>query len=151
MKLNTWQKKLLSIIIIVSVGFVLFNVAFLLAAVIFNVSMSLLGTPEGSPPPFAGKVTYVALILLMSWLVFRSKMNDIVKATMLTMPLMVIFVLVGIGLYRQPMWLTVGIGSVIVGAVLYYLHKKKLSWLYYFATFYVALLALCIMIFQIEI
>jgi len=57
--------------------------------------------------------------------------------------------MVGLSLYQQSKWITLGIGAVIICAVLSYLHKKKLSWLYYFSTLYVAVLALCIMLFNV--
>lgn len=151
MTLKTWQKNILSILVIAGVGFVLFNVAFLLAAFVFNASTKIMGLPQDAAPPVAGKAAYLIIILIISWLVFISKLNNLVKATYLTMPLMVVLVMLGISTYQQPMWLTAGIGAVIVGAVVFYIYYKRLSWLYYFATFYVALLALCVMLLPIEI
>jgi len=151
MTLKTWQKNILSILVIAGVGFVLFNVAFLLAAFVFNASIKIMGLPQDAAPPVVGRAAYLIIILLISWLVFRSKLNNLVKATYLTMPLMIVLIMLGISTYQQPAWLTAGIGAMIVGAVVYYIYNKRLSWLYYFATFYVALLALCVMIFRIEI
>ncbi|MDD3315248.1 MAG: hypothetical protein PHH05_07145 [Syntrophaceticus sp.] len=150
MTLKTWQN-ILSILVIAGVGFVLFNVAFLLAAFVFNASIKIMGLPQDAAPPVVGRVAYLIIILLISWLVFRSKLNNLVKATYLTMPLMIVLIMLGISTYQQPAWLTAGIGAMIVRAVVYYIYNKRLSWLYYFATFYVALLALCVMIFRIEI
>lgn len=151
MTLKTWQRNILYTLVIAGVGFVLFNVAFLLAAFVFNASTKIMGLPQDAAPPIVGRVVYLIIILLVSWLVFRSKLNNLVKATYLTMPLMVVLVMLGISTYQQPMWLTAGIGAVIVGAVVLYIYHKSLSWLYYFATVYVALLALCVMFFRIQI
>lgn len=67
--------------------------------------------------PFVGRVIYLTLILLISWLVFRSNLHDLVKATFLTMPLMVILVMMGMVLYLHSKWLIVGIGAVVIGTV----------------------------------
>ncbi len=151
MKLKLYQKNVLSVLVILVGGFILFNIAFLLAALVINATISVLGIAQNGAPHIVGRVLYLFLIFLISWFVFRSRLNDIIKATFLTMPLMVILVMVGISLYQQSKWMIVGIGAVIICAVLSYLYKKKLSWLYYFSTFYVAVLALCVMLFNVQI
>lgn len=151
MKLKLYQKNVLSVLVILVGGFILFNLAFLLAALVINATISVLGIAQNGAPHIVGRVLYLFLIFLISWFVFRSRLNDIIKATFLTMPLMVILVMVGISLYQQSKWMIVGIGAVIICAVLSYLYKKKLSWLYYFSTFYVAVLALCVMLFNVQI
>ncbi len=151
MKLKLWQKNVLSMLFITVGGFILFNIAFLLAALVINVTMSILGIPQNEAPHIVGRVLYLLLTFLISWLVFHSWLNTTIKATFLTMPLMVIFVMIGINLYQQSKWMIAGIGFLIICAVLYYLNKKKLSWLYYFSTFYVAALALYILLSGMEI
>lgn len=151
MKLKLYQKNALSVLAVAAVGFILFNLAFVLAAFVINASMSVLGIAQNEAPPVIGRVIYLLLTFLISWLVFRSRLNHIIKAAFLAMLLMVILVMVGLSLYQQSKWITLGIGAVIIYAVLSYLHKKKLSWLYYFSTFYVAVLALCIMLFNVQI
>lgn len=151
MKLKPWQKNALSALTIVLGGFVLFNLAFLLASFVIISSMRIMGMPQDAAPPFLSKVLYLILILLISFGIFKSKLNTLVKATFLTMPLMVLHVLIGLTLYPQSQLLIALIGALILIAVLFYLYKRKLSWQYYFATFYVAILGLCIMLFRIQI
>lgn len=151
MKLKPYQKNALSVLAVAAGGFILFNLAFILAAIVINASMSFLGMAENAAPPAVGRVVYLLLIFLISWLIFRSRLNLIIKASFLAMLLMVILVLAGLSLYQYSKWITIGIGAVIICTVLFYLHKKKLSWLYYFSTFYVAVLGLCVMIFNIQI
>lgn len=91
------------------------------------------------------------LILLISWAVFRSRLNDTIKAAFFTMPLMVLLVIIGIILNQQSMWITAGIGSVIILAVILYLHKNKFPWLYYFSAFYVAAIALYVLLSGMDI
>jgi len=126
MKLKLYQKNILSVLVIVVGGFILFNLAFLLAAFVINATMSVLGMAQNESPPIVGRVLYLLLIILISWFVFRSRLNDIIKATFFTTPLMIIFAMVGISLYQQSKWLIAGIGSVIAGTVLFYSIKKIL-------------------------
>lgn len=151
MQLKIWQKNMISVLVIVGVGFILFNVAFLLAALVLNGTNRMLGAGPQASPPLVGFGIYLVLILLLSWIVFRSKLSDVVKATFLTMPLMVVLMIIGTRIFEQSKWLIGGIGAVIVGAVLFYLYQKKLPWQYYFATFYVGVLALFIMLTGMEI
>ena len=151
MKLKPYQKNILTALVIIIGGFALFNIAFLLAALVINATMRVLGMAQHEAPSMVGRVLFLILIILSSWFVFRSKLKDLIKATFLTMPLMVVLVMAGISLYQQARWMVGGIGAVIIFAVLYYLYKKKLSWLYYFSTLYVAIVALCVMLFNVEI
>jgi len=148
MKLNNWQKNALSVIVIAVVGFILFNVAFLLAAIVINGIGMLTG---GRQPTFVGFGVYFLLLLLLSWLVFRSKLSHLVKATYLTMPLMAVLIMEGVILYQQPQWMPLTFGAVICGAILFYIYRKKLPWFYYFSVLYVAALALYVVIAGIEI
>jgi hypothetical protein len=151
MKLKLYQKNILLVLVIVVGGFILFNLAFLLAAFVINATIIVLGVTQNEAPPMVGRVLYLLLMFLISWFVFRSRLKDIIKATYLTMPLMIILVMGGISLYQQSKWVIAGIGAVIICAELSYLYKKKLSWLYYFSTFYVVVLALCIIFFNVQI
>lgn len=151
MTLKPWQKNSLSALIIIVGGFILFNLAFLLAALVINATMSVLGTPQNEAPHIVSWVVFLLLIFLISWFVFRSRLNDTIKATFLTMPLMSILVMIGMSFCQQSKWVITGIGALIICVVILYLYKKKLSWFYYFSVFYVAALALYIMIAGVEI
>lgn len=151
MKLKPYQKNILSILVIVVGGFILFNLAFLLTAFVTNAVISFSGMRQSGSVHIIGRGLSVLLILLISWATLRSRLNDTIKATFLTMPLMVILVTIGISLYQQPKWIIAGIGAVIICVVILYLHKKKLSWLYYFSAFYVAAIALYVLISGMDI
>lgn len=151
MKPKSWQKDLLSMLVIAGGGFILFNLAFMLAAIVINGTSRLIDSSPEAPPSIVGLGIYLILIVLLSWFVFRSKLNDLAKATFLTVPLMVVLMMVGVQFNLQSKWMIAAIGVVIVGAVLLFLLKKKLSWLYYFATLYVTLLALYVMFSGMEI
>lgn len=145
------KKNIVSALVIVVGGFILFNIAFLLAAVVIRATIGVLGMARNEVTPIVGRLIYLLLILAISWFVFCSRLSEIIKATFLTMPLMIVLVMAGISLYQQPKWMTAGIGAVIICSVLYYIHKKRLPWQYYFSTVYVAVLSLCAMIFNVQI
>ena len=155
MKLKTWQKNVLSAIVIVGGGYLLFFVAFLLAAVTLNGCQMLVEWFTGHESSGVGWMTYryvfLAILLLISWLVFRSKLPTLVKAAYLPMPLMVLLVLTGIRFYQQSKWVPIGVGAVLILAVLLYLYKRKLPWQYYFATLYTAIMALYVLLSGMEI
>ena len=155
MQLKTWQKQILSAIVVLAGGFVLFNLAFMLAAAvsqIYRLAVRLFGGQDTMAFESRGwQYIYLVIVLLISWFVLRSKWPDLVKATYLTMPLMIVLIIIGIWLYEQPQWLPIGIGAIIVGAVVVYLYVKKQSWLYYLAAAYTGLLALFIVLTGIDI
>lgn len=122
MKNKTWVKPLLSMVCIVVVGFILFNIAFMLAALVLGTLANLDGT-QGVPPAY-GRIIFVVLIFVISWFVFRSKLNDLAKATYLTMPLMVILVMIGIYSFQLSQFVVYILGGIVVAAVLYYIYKK---------------------------
>jgi len=151
MKLKNWQKQVLSVGILMAGGYVLFTLAFILYAFVINGLMALGGMSENASPPAIGRVVAYLLILILSWLVFRSRLPVLVKATVLQMPLMVTLVMLGIVLYGQSILLLIVLGIAVMGATMAFITYRRLSWQYWFSTGYVAVLSLCIMIFDIQI
>ena len=155
MKLKPWQKNIIYMLVIIGVGFILFNLAFILAGLVnmaYNkVIMKFVNDIDNARMiPFLWHYVYIIFVLLLSWFVLTRPLNDLAKATYFTMPLIVVLTEVGVQFYRWPV-LVWTIGTIIVGAVLLYLYKTKRSWLYYFATFYVACVELFVMLFGIDI
>jgi hypothetical protein len=156
MKMKPWQRNILSVIIIAAGGFVLWNAAFLLAAGVNRlyalIARLLSGQENEAENGRAWMYVYLLVVLIISWLIFRAKrFNPLIKATYLTMPLMVTLILAGIQLYQQPKWVPICIGGVIVLVVFGFLYMKKLPWHYYFAVAYTAAMALIVVIAGIEI
>lgn len=151
MNLKPWQKNILSIVDIIAGGFLLFNFAFLLTAIVTNITIYFMGAWPGGYSHITGRVISLFLIAFISWLVFRTRVSGTIKAMFLTMPTMVTLVMVGIAFYQQPQWVIVLISALIILAVLSYLYKKNLSWLYYFSIFYVCVLALFILFSEMDI
>ncbi|MEA4813541.1 MAG: hypothetical protein VB112_01355 [Oscillospiraceae bacterium] len=151
MKLKRYQKKILSILAIAAGGYVLFNLAFLLTALVTNALIGLSGMSQSVSVHIIGIALSAFLILSISWAIFRSRLNDTIKAAFLTMPLMVILVIIGIILNQQSKWIIAGIGAAIIFAVVLYLHKKKFPWQYFFSVFYVAAIALYVLLSGMDI
>jgi hypothetical protein len=144
MKLNSWQKNILSMLVIIGVSFVLFNVAFVLAYFV-NTMYNILIMPFINKADsiraihFSWHYLYLILIFILSWFVLRRPLKDLVKATFFTLPLVIALTEVGIQFYSRPalVWI---INAVIIGSALFYFYKRKYSWLYYFATIYVTVI-----------
>lgn len=155
MALKSWQKTTLSMLLIVGAGLVLSGLAFILAALVQSVFIMLV-MPQAGDAENARSIAqlwhlvYLVLIVLLSWLIFRLRLNDLIKAAFLTMPLMVIFSEIGIWLYATPVLVYVA-GAVFLAAVLVCLYLTKRSWLYYFATFVATALMLIVMLTGMEI
>lgn len=152
MNLKNWQKNILSAVVIAVGGFLLWNAAFILAAVVMRVSSFVMGLSDDQGSGMIWKYLFLIVMLLISWLVFRAKrFKPLVKATYLTMPLMAMLIIEGIQFYKQPQWVPISIGAAIVLVVLLYLYKKKLPWQYYFASVYSGIVALLIVLLGIDI
>lgn len=149
MKINA--KHIGSAAVVVAVGFILFNVAFLLAALIFNGTNLLLGLEEHSKPSFWGVLIYAGLMVLLTYLMFKSKRSHLVKATFMTMPLMVTLIGQAILLYKLPEIIPIIMGLGIISSIIYICYQRKVHWLYYFSTLYVGMVLVITIIFNIEI
>ena len=152
MKLKMWQQNVLSALIIAVGGFVLWNIAFILAALVMRVYMMVIGSFEASGSAMLWKYLLLIVVLLISFFILRAKkLKTLIKATYLTMPLMVLLILIGIQFWQQPKWVPITLGGAIVIIILFYLYKKKLTWQYYFATIFTASTALFVVLADIQI
>lgn len=150
MKNNTLLGYILSVIIIMIGGFALFNVAFIVFAFIVNFSISILGADPQSAPPVLSRILGLAVLFAFAWfglkIQFKSEtFQHTFRSMLLTMPLMVILVAMGVLLHQQAQWLIMIVGALIIVPSLYYVWKKKLPWMYTFAILYVSILALYVM------
>jgi hypothetical protein len=144
--LNPIVKNILSALAVAFFGFILLNLTFLLdfgfqSALNRIVGLFVRGVNMdmawGAYPPLK-HLLFCILICLLSWIVFRSKLGTLYKATYMTVPLAVVFATIGIFLYRWPI-LPYLVGLVFSGAVLYYLRRTRQPWIYYYALILVGL------------
>ena len=89
----------------------------------------------------------LAVVLLVSWFVFRAKGKELLKALVLMFVLMVVFSTV-MRLFGMWMWLYYLIDGVIFLVVLMYLNLKKKPWVYSYAAVVTVLLLLGFIVFD---
>ena len=142
---NKIIKNILSAVAVAGGGFVLLNLAFLFSfflnrLVIWCVQPFLSVGPEMNYywfPPLT-HLLFAAVIGLISWFVFRTKLRVLYKAIYLTVPLAVVFVTLGMFLYRWPV-AAYSSGTLFGIGVLFYLYRTKQPWLYFYTVILVGL------------
>jgi len=149
MRMNITFKKSLEMGFIVLAGFVLFNVAFLFVALL-NRAFGYFALGEAQNPKITLAV-FVVILIVLSWLIFKSKMSTLLKATYLTMPLMSLMVIVGIYTTPLPQWVTFSLEGLLIGLCVGYIRMKHLEWEYTFSVLYCTVLGLIIILFNVQI
>ena len=155
--LNPVVKNILFALAVAVFGFILLNVAFLLDFLYQTLLDKILGLFISVDvnmrlywyPPIK-HLSYLALLWVGGWYIFRSKLHMLLKAIYMTVPLAFSLATIGMFLYQWP------IAAYVVGAsfslgVLYYLYRTKQPWLYYYTLVLVSLTMLMITIFGVEI
>ena len=154
---NLFVKNILAAIAVAGFGFILLNLAFLFdflfqslvdkivrlfTSVDFNMAWHWF-------PPLK-HLMFVAIIFLISWLVFRSKLGVLYKAIFMTVPLAVIYVTIGMFFYQWPI-IVYSLGGIFSIGVLYYFYRTKKPWLYYYTLVLVGLVILIASLLGVEI
>jgi hypothetical protein len=127
----------LSALAVAVFGYVLLNAAFIFYFLLQSSIRALVGlvTPvdlfRNSWLLMGVHVLFVIVIGLISWLILKSRLGTLYKAIYLTVPFAVVFVTIGILLFRWPAAAYLSSGLFAAG-VLYYLHRTRQPWLYYY-------------------
>ena len=142
---NPLVKNILSAVAVAVFGFILLNLTFIFDA-IYQTPIRLLVRlfiplePDSDlywfPPLMHG--SFVVVIGLISWFVFRSKLRILYKAIYMTVPVAVVLVTTGIFLYQWPI-VSYSVGSLLCVGTLYYFYRTKQPWLYYYTVILVGL------------
>jgi hypothetical protein len=148
MKLSPLQKKILEACGITVIGFALFNVAFMMVAAILGLIMMIAKTSIQNNG--LGFVIYLLILLILTILVFRSKLNIVLKAGYLCMPVMSVLVILGIVFYPYH-WLVFGSAGLFIGILLGYLKMMKQPWQYLYSVLYCTVLGIIIILFNVQI
>ena len=82
--------------------------------------------------------SFVVIIGIISWFVFKSKLKEIYKAIYMTVPLAVVFVTIGIFLFQWPIAVYL-LGTLFGIGALYYFYRTKQHWIYYYTLILVGL------------
>ncbi len=133
---NPRIKNILSALFIAGFGFIFLNVTFMfdyfyqsLVRGIIQLFLSVdIFSGYAIIPPIM-HISFVLIIGIITRFIFISKLETLVKATFMTVPLTVVFVTIGMFLFRWPL---VGfvLGSCFTLGVFYYLYRTKQPWLY---------------------
>ena len=147
---NPIVKNILSAIAVALLGAILLNLAFTLDYVfqtLIRLIYSLFVPVDAGAPffPVLLHFLFVILIGLISWLVFKSKLGVILKASYLSVPAAVVFATIGMFLYSWPL-IALFLGGFVAIGILYYFYKTKQPWLYYYT---VILIGLALAIFSL--
>jgi hypothetical protein len=142
---NPIVKNILSSVAIAGFGFVLLNITFIFDALFQNLvdGVSKIFIPVDLNmalywyPPVKHAM-FLIIIGLISWFIFKSRLGVLYKAIYMTVPLVVVFVTMGMFLNRSPMAALL-LGSLFCIGVLYYFYRSKQSWLYYYTVILVGL------------
>ena len=147
MKLKPLARNILPAIAVAGFGFILLNLAFIFdflfqSAVLWFVRLFVRLSDDdlniiGWIPP-AMHLSFVIVIGLISWFVFRSKLRVLFKAIFMTVPTAVVLVTLGMFLYRWPL-VSYSVGTLSSAAVLYCFYRTKQPWLYFYTVILISL------------
>jgi hypothetical protein len=154
---NKNVKNILSAVAVTIFGFILLNLTFIFDAFYQGIIRRIVGFfialgPETNlywfPPLMHG--SFVVIIGLISWVIFRTKWRVLFKAIFMVVPVAVVLVTFGIFLYRWP-FILYTISGLFSCGILYYLYKTKLPWLYYYSVILISLILLIMSIMGVDI
>lgn len=148
MKINFNVKRVLIAVLIPVIGFVLLNLTFLLYALYANLFFKLSPPQYDSPlkwVPVLRSFLFIIIIAVLTALILKSKLNEIIKAVYLEVPAAICLVTEGMYLYRWPV-LSGIVGALIYAAFIFIIYKKKKPWFYYYSASFVAAVCLIILI-----
>lgn len=133
MKNERFRSTFLPLLVITTGGILALGICYLLFLLITNLGESLFFsvTPVAMPIFIVRRV--FALVLLILYLVlFRTKISDILKATILVGPMGFLMTTAILTFYQQPAWAIVAT-AVITAASAFLIYINKKPWFYYYA------------------
>lgn len=133
MKNERFRSTFLPLLIITIGRLLALGICYLLFLLINNLMDSLIfSTNPQSAPVFIIRRVYAGVLLVLYLVLFRTKISDLVKATLLVGPLGFLTTTAILTFYQKPMLAVVAI-VVIAAASTFLLHRIKKPWLYYYA------------------
>jgi hypothetical protein len=155
MKLKNVISIIVSLLTIMLGGFVLFNLAFILLALLvngFEVFADSAGEVSREMLQLASYVAIaIAIAVAAKFLLTKEQLKHTLLASMFALLIMVVLVMIGIALYKQSDIIILLAGGVVIIPTLILLFMKKANWTYIFATVYASSLGILVMLFNIEI
>ena len=133
MNKERFRSTYLPLLVITAGELVALGLCYLLFLLITNLGELLFFSATPTAMPFFIVRRVFALLLLILYLVlFRTKISDLVKATLLVGPLGFLTTTAILTYYEKPVWaIAITVVIAVISAFLLYISKK--SWFYYYA------------------
>ena len=141
MSKNPIISNVVSAVAVAGFGLILLNLTFLFDYALHRLVTGAIGlfAPADLERTYGLRhALFVAVIGLISWPIFRSRLGPLYKAIYMTVPSAVVFVTLGMLLYRWPI-AAYSLGTLVGAGVLYCFYRTKQPWLYYYAVILVGL------------
>ena len=133
MKNNKLKSTLLPLVIIPFGGLLALGVCYLFYLLLYNfVEIQFFRTNPTSVPADFMRRTYALILIVLYLVLLRTKISDIIKATILAGPMGIFFTTLILTFYEKPLGaIAATVAFVAVSA--YLLKKYKKPWVYYYA------------------
>ena len=132
MKKEGFRSTLLPLVVIPIGGLLALGICYLLFLLINNLMDSLFfsANPQSAPVNIVRRV-YAIDLLILYLVLFRTKLSDLLKATILVGPLGFLTTTAILTYYEKPVWaIAITVVIAVISAFLLYISKK--SWFYYY-------------------
>jgi len=154
---NPILKNVLTALLVAVLGFILLNLTFVFDALYQGLVRAIIRpfSPEDIEmsvkwyPPLL-HWSFVVVIGIISWFVFKSKISTFWKAVYLCVPVAVVMATIGLSLADWPI-VVYALSVLFSGSFLYYFITNKKPWLYSFSVIFVSLALLLMMLTGVEI
>lgn len=133
MKNERFRSTLLPLLVILGGGLLALGICYLFFLLINNLGESLFFfTTPTTMPVFIVRRVYAMLLMILYLVLFRTRMSDLLKATILVGPLGFLTTTAILTYYEKPVWaIAITVVIAVISAFLLYISKK--SWFYYYA------------------
>ena len=133
MKNERFRSTLLPLLVILGGGLLALGICYLFFLLINNLGESLFfSTTPTAMPVFIVRRVYAMLLMILYLVLFRTRMSDLLKATVLVGPLGFLTTTTILTYYEKPMLAIVAI-LVIAAVSAFLVYKSKKPWFYYYA------------------
>lgn len=133
MKKEGFRSTLLPLLVVTTGGILALGICYLLFLLINNLGESMFfSTNIQSAPVFIIRRVFAVVLLVLYIALFRTKVSELVKATILVGPLGFLTTTAILTFYQKPAWAIVV--TVVIAAISAFLvNKSKKPWFYYYA------------------
>jgi len=133
MKNERFRSTFLPLLVITTGGMLALGICYLLFLLITNLGESLFfSVTPAAMPIFIVRRVFALVLLILYLVLFRTKISDILKATILVGPMGFLMTTAILTFYQQPAWAIVATAVITAtSAFLIYINKKP--WFYYYA------------------